>query len=442
MFLVPESRDQPMHVGGLQLFETPDGAGPGYLESLYHEAIAQTDVAPLFRRTPYRSIATLGQWAWREDDQIDLEHHIRHSALPRPGRIRELLALASRLHGSLLDRHRPLWETHLIEGLEDGRFAVYSKVHHAMMDGVSALRMLERTLSPDPDARDVPMPFNTLPRRPRPESDGNNLVKTGADVVTDVVGLTPRLLKLAYDALRDQAAVLPGQAPRSMLNVPITGSRRFAAQSWDLARMKAVGRAVDATLNDVILAMCAGALRDYMLGQDALPDSPLVAMTPVSLRTEDDDDVGNAVGATLVSLATDLSDDEARMLAIRQSARDAKASLAGLSQLQVTALSAAVMAPLLVNTVLRTHHLLRPAFNVVISNVRGPAHPLYWNGARLDGMYPMSIPINGQALNITITSYDGRAPFGLTGCRRSLPHMQRLLNGLDDALNGLEKAFL
>ncbi len=206
--------------------------------------------------------------------------------------------------------------------------------------------------------------------------------------------------------------------------------------------MKAVGRAVDATLNDVILAMCAGALRDYLLGQDALPDSPLVAMTPVSLRTEGDDEVGNAVGATLVSLATDLSDDEARMLAIRQSARDAKASLAGLSQLQVTALSAAVMSPLLVNTVLRTHHLLRPAFNVVISNVRGPAHPLYWNGARLDGMYPMSIPINGQALNITITSYDGRAQFGLTGCRRSLPHMQRLLHGLDDALNGLEKAFL
>jgi hypothetical protein len=137
-----------------------------------------------------------------------------------------------------------------------------------------------------------------------------------------------------------------------------------------------------------------------------------------------------------------VADPEERLLAIRASTRQAKAALQGLSQLQVTALSAAVMSPLLVNVVLGAHRLVRPAFNLVISNVPGPQHPLYWNGARLDGMYPLSIPVAGQALNITVTGYDGRLNFGLTACRRSLPHMQRLLHGLDDGLAGLEKAFL
>lgn len=451
VFLYPETRDQPMHVGGLQLFQPPEGAGPDYLTGLYREALDGTDLAPLFRRRPHRGWTTLGQWAWVDDEAIDLEHHIRHSALPRPGRIRELLALVSRLHGTLLDRHRPLWETHLIEGLEDGRFAVYGKVHHAVMDGVSALRLTERSLSRDPDARDVPLPYAN---RPRPRRDGardgdGGLVETltgaagaVAHALTDFAGLTPRLLSIAAGAVRDQAATLPGQAPRSMLNVPITGSRRFAADDWDLARIRAVGKKADATINDVILAMCAHALRDYLIEQDALPDQPLVAMTPVSLRTDEDDgDAGNAVGAVLVSLGTEIPDPEARLLAIRASSRQAKASLQGLSQLQVTALSAAFLSPLLVNQVLGTHSVLRPAFNLVISNVPGPQHPLYWNGARLDGMYPLSIPLSGQALNVTITSYNGRAHFGLTGCRRSLPHMQHLLHGLDDGLVALEKAF-
>lgn len=449
VFLYPESRDQPMHVGGLQLFTTPEGAGPDYLTGLYDEAVSATDLSPLFRRRPTRGWSTLGQWAWADDGEIDLEHHIRHSALPRPGRIRELLALVSRLHGTLLDRHRPLWETHLIEGLEDGRFAVYGKIHHAVMDGVSALRLTERSLSRDPGDRDVPLPYASRPRRPRKDDDGlslSSVASTLGNVVTDAVGLTPRLLSIAAGSLRDQAAALPGQAPRSMLNVPITGSRRFAADDWELARIRAVGKKARATINDVILAMCAHALRDYLIEQDALPDAPLVAMTPVSLRTSDDGDDdgdggGNAVGAVLVSLGTEIPDPEARLLAIRASSRQAKAALQGLSQLQVTALSAAVMSPLLVNQVLGTHSVLRPAFNLVISNVPGPQHPLYWNGARLDGMYPLSIPLSGQALNVTITSYNGRAHFGLTGCRRSLPHMQHLLHGLDEGLVALEKAF-
>jgi diacylglycerol O-acyltransferase len=444
MFLLPESREQPMHVGSLQLFTPPEGSGPGYLTELYHQSLQGTNLAKEFRRRPHRSVTTLGQWTWIDDRDIDLEHHIRHSALPPPGRIRELLALVSRLHGTLLDRHRPLWELHLIEGLADGRFAVYTKLHHALMDGVSGLRLLERTLSTDPDNRDVAMPFEERPRSPRPAKSGGGLLALplqAGQAAWDLVAMTPRVLKLAEQGLRQQAVALPMQAPRSVLNVPITGSRRFAAERWPLERIKAVGRSADATVNDVVLAMCAAALRSYLLELDALPDAPLVAMTPVSLRDEDDEDSGNAVGTILCNLATDLADPQERLLAIRASMRAAKSALRGLNQTQVTALSAAMMSPLALGLLPSLQSAVRPPYNLVISNVPGPKSPLYWNGARLDGMYPLSIPTNGQALNITVTSYAGDMEFGLIGCRRSLPHLQRLLPALEDGLAELEKAF-
>lgn len=443
MFLIPETREQPMHVGSLQLFTPPPGSGVERMTELYQQALSVKDVAPAFRKRPVRGLTTAGQWAWRDDETIDLEHHIRHSSLPHPGRIRELLALASRLHSTLLDRQRPLWEMHLIEGLGDGRFAVYTKLHHALMDGVSGLRLLERSLSTDPEARDLPMPFATRPRPPR-ESNGSGLlgVLGGAfGAVGDGVTMVPKLAGLAQQAINHQGAVLPGQAPRSILNVPITGSRRFAADSWSLARIRKVAKAADATINDVVLAMSSSALRDYLTTLDALPDQPLVAMTPVSLRTDDSAE-GNAVGSILVSLGTHLAGAEERMEHIRASMGEGKAVLQSMSQLQITALSAAIMSPLLLNTMFGVPPFLRPPFNVVISNVPGPRAPLYWNGAHLDGMYPLSIPSSGQALNVTVVSYVDELQFGLTGCRRSLPHLQRMLPGLEEGLAGLESAYL
>ncbi len=446
MFMVPESREQPMHVGSLQLFDLPKDAGDGYLRELYERSVALEEVAPVFRKRPYRSVLTGGQWAWREDTALDLEHHVRHSALPEPGRVRELLALASRLHGTLLDRKRPLWEAHLIEGLEGRRFAVYTKLHHALMDGVSGLRLLQRSLSADPDERDTPVPWaprpDGRPRTPRPGlvSQALAVPTTALQLTTDAVTLTPTLLRLAEQGLREQATVLPGQAPHTILNERITGSRRFAAESWPLDRIRAVASRYDATVNDVVLAMCSGALRQYLLELDALPSASLVAMTPVSLRKDDSDDAaGNAVGTILCHLGTDLADPEARLLAVRTSMRRGKQALAGLSQPQATAIGALVMAPLLLAS-LGLHRLTPPPYNVVISNVPGPQEPLYWNGARLAGIYPLSIPTHGQALNITVTSYAGSMEFGLTGCRRTVPRLQRLLRGLDESLAALEQS--
>jgi WS/DGAT/MGAT family acyltransferase len=444
MFLIPESREQPMHVGSLQLFDLPEGADRSLIRETYESLLTATDVAPLFRRRPYRSLATAGQWAWSDDDDVDLEHHVRHSALPEPGRVRELLALTSRLHGSLLDRQRPLWEMHVIEGLEGDRFAVYTKMHHAVMDGVSGLRLLQRTLSPSADDRTAKAFWSPGERRSRSSSGGGGLLSLPAAAargLTDLVRLTPTVLRMAQQALGEQAAVLPMQAPKSMLNVSITGARRFAAQSWSLDQIRAVGKASGTSVNDVVLAMCSGALRAYMLELGALPDAPLVAMNPVSLRREDSgEDSGNAVGTILCNLATDVADPADRLAAINASMRQGKELFAGLSQVQASAISAAMMAPLLLSMVPGgVAQLAPPPFNLVISNVPGPRQPLFFNGARLTGVYPLSIPTAGQALNITVTSYLDHMEFGLTGCRRSIPHLQRLLAHLDDALAELVK---
>jgi diacylglycerol O-acyltransferase len=242
--------------------------------------------------------------------------------------------------------------------------------------------------------------------------------------------------------LNEQGGSMSFSAPKTMLNVPITGSRRFAAQSWPMERIRQVGKAGEATINDVVLALCSGALRAYMQSLDALPEQPLIAMVPVSLHTENtsSDGGGNAVGAVLCNLGTDLDDAGLRLRAVHESMIDGKESLKGLTPVQILAMSAIGMSPLVLLSALRLNGVVRPPFNLVISNVPGPRKPMYWNGARLDGLYPLSIPLDGQALNITCTSYSDQIAFGLTGCRRSVPHLQRLLGYLDDELGALERA--
>lgn len=443
MFLLAESREHPMHVGGLQLFELPEGAGPDYVNDFHRQLLSLADVRPLFRRRPRGPVGSVGQFAWTGDDQLDLEYHVRLSGLPKPGRVRELLELTSRLHGYLLDRHRPLWEFTMVDGLEGNRFATYTKVHHALLDGVSALRLLQASLSEDPSDMTVRPPWSPRVRTDvftsKRESDGFDPIRALQDFAREVRSFGPAAVKVVNEAFNEQSAMLSFQAPKSMFNVAITGARRFAAQGWPLDRIKAVGRAAGATMNDVMLAMCAGALRKYMLDLGALPEKPLVAAVPVSLRA-DSSFGGNAIGLILCNLATTEADAADRLSAIHDSMQKGKQVYHGMSRLQITALSALPLIPLAIGLIPGMVKVTPPAFNVLISNVPGPRKPLYWNGARMQGVYPLSIPYEGQALNITVTSYAGQLEFGLTGCRRTVPHLQRLLGLLEDSLVELEKA--
>ncbi|HTX98189.1 MAG TPA: wax ester/triacylglycerol synthase family O-acyltransferase [Mycobacterium sp.] len=440
MFLLAESREHPLHVAGLQLFTPPEGAGPRFAQRTYDAMRAAHGVTPAFRKHPATALGGITNLAWTFDDDVDLDYHVRRSGLPTPGRVRELLELTSRLHGTLLDRHRPLWETHLIEGLNDGRFAIYTKMHHAVVDGVSALKLLQGSLSKDRDDR-VQAPWALPPRGPaQPAAHSGRWEK-----VTTTMRLAARhassAVALARAALVEQQLNLPFRAPRTMLNVPIGGARRCAADSWSLDRIKDVKKAAGVTVNDVVLAMCAGALRRYLTELAAMPDAPLVAMVPVNLRTENDADGGNVASAVLCNLATHLEDPAERLATIHSSMSDNKAVLTQLPRTQAMALGlSTTLAPTLLGGLPGLGASTPPSFNVCISNVPGARDPLYLNGARLDGNYPMSIVVDGQALNITLATSAESLDFGLVGCRRAVPHLQRLLEHLETSLKELECA--
>ncbi|MFC7448726.1 WS/DGAT/MGAT family O-acyltransferase [Rhodococcus daqingensis] len=457
MFLLGESREHPMHVGGLALFTPPEGADARDVRAMLDSAFARADVSPLLRKRARRSVTSLGQWGWETDTDIDLGHHVRHDALPAPGGLTELLELVSRLHGGLLDRSRPLWEMHLIEGLADGRFAVYTKIHHALADGVSAMKLLRSALSEDPEAREMPAPWEPLVRerptlvpdvpdgtavessRGGPLDLASAVLRVARGAVGEAVGILPAIAGTVDRARHDRGGSLSFAAPSSIFNVPIGGARRFAAQSWPIERLRLVAKCGDATINDVVLAMCAGALRSYMDELDVLPADPLIAMVPVSLRREQPEaKAGNEIGMLMCNLGTHLDDSAARLDTVRTAMSEGKESMRTMSSAQILATSALGVAPLALG-MFGLGGPIRPA-NVMVSNVPGPATPLYWNGARLSALYPLSIPVDGQALNITCTSTDDEIAFGLTGCRRSVPPLQPLLGYLDDELAALERA--
>ena len=443
LFLIGESREHPMHVAGLQLFEPPEGSGPDFIRDLHEAIVKNDDFQPTFRKHPGRLLGGISNVAWAFDDDIDIDYHLRRSALPRPGRVRELLELTSRLHGTLLDRHRPLWEANLVEGLEDGRFAVYTKIHHSLLDGISAQRLMMRSMTSDPDDHEIRVPWTLGPkRRSKDSGQSRSALQSITGAIGSVASLAPSALSVARAALVEQQLTLPFRAPKTMFNVPIGGARRVAAQSWPLARIRAIKSAAGVTVNDVVLAMCSGALRAYLIEEDALPDTPLVAMVPISLRAQDEQDAGgNMVGTILCNLATDTADPAKRLDAIntsmtrqqegvRRPSPKPGARVVGVSDVRHrTRIGARVRV-----------ESAPPPFNIVISNVPGAREPMYWNGARLDGNYPLSIALDGQALNITLTNNADNLDFGLVGCRRSIPHLQRLLIHLEDSLADLEKA--
>jgi diacylglycerol O-acyltransferase / wax synthase len=440
MFLWLEGRRQPMHVAALQLYTPPAGAGFDFVQKLVESWRDHTTAEyPFTQRAKFR----LGHWFWEDDTEFELDYHLRHSALPRPGRVRELLALVSRLHGALMDRTRPLWEIHVIEGLADGRLALYVKLHHALFDGVGSMRLMQSVLSEDPTERRPPIWAQR--RKPRPSAPADapspahmpglveRALRTGSEIMP---GVSSGLRELVRSAGVSEADAQPFHAPPTMFNVRISGSRRFAAQSYPLERFKAIGKATNATVNDVTLAVCSGALRRYLLAHDALPDKPLIAMVPVSVRSAENEG-GNQVSILLANLATHLSDPAERLHRIIESTTMAKDRLSKMSRLERIAHAAAMSAPMGASMV-TGHAKRRPIYNVVISNVPGPQKPYYLDGMRLDESYPVSIPIDYLALNITITGYGGQLGFGYVACRSSVPALQRMLDCTDEALAELE----
>ena len=250
-------------------------------------------------------------------------------------------------------------------------------------------------------------------------------------------------MKATRTGLLQQQLTLPFEAPRTLFNVPIGGARKCAVRSWSMDRVKQVKKATGATLNDVVLTMSAGALRAYLLERDALPDKPMIALVPMSLREEGDvDSQGVKVAALLCNLGTDIADPLERLRVVSESTRRNKEVYRSLTPMQTLAMAGVMLSPLAAMLLPGFASVATPPFNIVISNVPGSNESLYWNGSRLDATYPLSIPLDGQAVNITLTSSGNNLDFGLVGCRRTLPDLHRLLDHLEDSLVALEDAAL
>lgn len=454
-FLLGENRETPMHVGGINLFTLPPGADEqDFLHGLAAKLRSDDELqAPFGERLKTGRLGLAGPVYWEKEKSMDLDYHIRHSALPKPGRYRELFALASRLHGTLLDRNRPLWEMHLIEGLQNRQFAIYSKYHHAAVDGARSMHLTQSMFSEDPSVRSqgsalslesqnrYRLKLEQLQAHNFSDQEIRNVsesIKEMFDTSTHVFGSLKRLVGGWMGKGGDLA--LPWRdVPATSINTPVSGSRRFVAQSWPFARVKAVSKALDGTFNDAVLAMCAGGLRTYMQKHSELPEQSLKAMVPVSLRQAGDIDSSNAVGAISADLATNIADPIKRFSKIKGSMVAGKELFKGMKPKEAALMLQLLQAPGLLLMPLGLMSRF-PPFSTVISNVPGPRNTMYWDGAKLDGIYPASIVTEGVALNITLVSYDQNVDFGITACRRSMPQVQRLIEYMEESLAELERA--
>lgn len=436
-FLLLESSERPMHFSALQVFRPPQGSGPEYARNTFAAMRAHRDVAPAYAGHPAASRRRTSRLRWTYDDEIDIDYHLRYTTLRPPGGMRELFALGDELHSPPLDRRKPLWECHLIDGLNDGRFALFYKVHHALMDGMSWANQMHAALSTDPDDSRIRVGWMRQPESHKPAVPAR-AQRPGPTGPAKFVADVRRSVSLMRAAMREPRLIPAFRAPRTVLNVGSSATVRRAWQSWPLQRIQDVASAAAVTVNDVALAMSAGALRALLDERNELPDVPLVGMVPVDLRNEQDVDANNILGIALCNLATDLDDPGKRLETIHASMQYNKQIIRQLPRQVAIHLGGLVCAPISGSSGLRAK--IPPMFNVYISYLRGKDEPLYRNGARLEAAYGWAPMLPEQALMFGMHSNTENFEFGITGCARVVPDPERLLGQLETSLKDLERA--
>jgi diacylglycerol O-acyltransferase / wax synthase len=457
-FLHLETPEMPMHVSSLLVLDLPPGHQGDFYEDVKQHVARRLHLAKVFQRKLALMPFELANPVWVDDEDVDLDHHIRHTVMPRPGTHEQLEKLIGRLHSPLLDRSRPLWEMVIIEGLQSGQVAIYTKVHHSAIDGQAGIALAQALLDVTPEPRVV------KPPRPRRLTNRYQLGvaelagAAASNLVTQYVKLgrsLPTMARAARDVLlpRDETTgrrklSLPkglSLSPRTPLNVAITNQRAFATRPLPLATLKQIAKDSGTSLNDVVLAICAGALRRYLGEYDCRPAKPLTAGVPVSLREQGNTDMTNQVSFILVSLATDIKDPLERLRAIHASAASGKqvtGQVKGAIPMDFPSFGAPWLMTGLASMYGRSRlaDRLPPLANVVISNVPGPQAPLYLARGRIATYSPVSIPAHGMALNITVQSYNGVVEFGLTACRRAVPDIADLADYIVDAAAELARS--
>lgn len=456
-FLHLESPETPMHVGGLAIMELPADYSGNFMDDVRTHIQNRMHMAPIFQRKLINMPFDIANPIWIMDDDLDIDYHIRHVIVPPPATRIDVDRLVARLHSSLLDRSRPLWEMHVLDGLPvpadlpDGTryVGLYSKMHHAALDGMGGQVLMEAIM----DVTAVPREANKRKRR-RGATRGDNygiaeLTASGVmHNVSQSIKLTknlPKLTRKAFDMLKptknpDGSDVerMNWLAPKTPLNATITNQRSFARFSIPYAESKKIASLNNVSLNDVVMAISAEGMLRYFDDEGFYPEESLLAAIPVSIRPEGNTELSNQVSMARMSLATTLKDPLERLQAIKASSSHAKSMLSDVKTILPTDFPS-IGAPWLVSSIAstltraRVANSLPPFANVLISNVPGPNLTLYFAGAKQISTYPVSIPYHGMGLNITLQSYNGWLDFGLISCQKLMPEIHELAQHMKDA---------
>jgi diacylglycerol O-acyltransferase len=450
-WLLMERPETPMHVGVLAIFSKPRAAPEDFLSQLAEELRGDGDVVPPWNcRLSGGGRVSLAM-RWVPDENMDLDYHFRRSALPSPGGERELGVMVSRLHSNALDRKRPLWECHLIEGLERERFAIYLKIHQAVVNDVSAVPLFLSMLSNSASKRDM-QPLWAAGGKAGGQGEGAGRI-SGEEFAESLREALPRalksagsvgrtavgLLRHATTAGRSASRLLPSAAPRSTLNRGINTQRRFATQQLELARIEALAAATGSSVNVVLTYLGSTALRRFFKEYNALPNDSLVGLVPVSLRERDESIPGSAIAGIRVELGTHIGDSLERLRFINESVSRVREDRASLPEEAAAAYALMRSAPLIASQIPLLGRLVPPVFNLVTSAGIGAEESLYFNGAPLEEVYPMSHLLQYSALSIDGVTYADTINIGFTGARDTLPHLQRLAVYFGQAAGDLEE---
>ncbi|MET1003078.1 MAG: wax ester/triacylglycerol synthase family O-acyltransferase [Acidimicrobiia bacterium] len=451
-FLALETPTAHMHVLGVAVLDPSTAPGSFGYDEVRARLESRMHLIPPMRRRIVEVPFGLNAPVRIEDPDFDLDFHLRRAALPAPGGEAELADFVADVAGRPLNRSHPLWEAWVIEGLEHGYFAFVAKLHHSLIDGASGVEILSALfdLEPDPQPTETDIEPEWEPERVPNDMEllafgAVSLMQRPGKLIKAANNLGRGVVRAVQRARENELDVtLPLTAPRLTMNRALTPHRKVAFSSVPLADVKAAKNALGVTINDIVLAVTAGALRSYLAQRGELPDQPLVAAIPTSVRAADDREMGNRVSTMFASLPVDIENPARRVDAVRRSTVGAKQTHESVGSTTLEQW-AEVAAPILFSGVIRLHTRLRfgervrPAINMIVSNVPGPSFPLYLAGARLVALHPLGPLLADAGLNLTVMSYMDHVDFGFIACRELVPDVAALAALVPDALAEIVK---
>ena len=490
-FLYLETPEMPMHIGSMAIFRLPENYSGNFFEEFKAMIASRVHIAPILKARLQKAPLDIDHPSWVEDDQFDIDRHIFRGSLPAPYDRATLERIVGWMHAKLLNRARPLWEFYVFEGMKDNEIGLYSKIHHACIDGGAGAALTNMIYDITPVPREVPKPaarrvaqeprdiaanlidsYQQLWRQPfdgtqtpksidlprSGKSDLGSILFDNAmfqiESAVKFANAVPAMLKSVSDVVgkvsdpKSRDNIVSMLSPPTILNKSISSERSFAGTSISLSAAKAVAKKSGGKLNDVVLALSSGVVREYLLARGALPSKAMTAAVPISLREEGNTTSDNQVFGMVCSIASDIADPKERLLTIIGQSTKSKEMSHPLRALMpqmsnVSMLGAPIMVQVLALLYSRSNlsDVLPPAANITVSNVPGPRQTLYASGAELLHIFPVSISTHGLALNITVQSYRDQLDFGFIAGANIIPHVQELCDLLPQEFALLEAAF-